>query len=356
MMECADAASESAEDSMNVRLKDSRSSKEHTISLKYGAKTTVQQLQESVRSVLNSDQSSSIAMNSKIRLICSGKLLEPPLAELSKFGVKEGSFIHVVVSQAPPTSTSTINNVSSRTQSNDVTNTGSTSEGNFRGLDRLMAEQAMSVDDIAALRTTFRPMIERHAASLNNSFRGRAADESDTDYWYRMEDEWLLATLQQPLPQYGRMSQQEAETFDFAANLPPASRRALLANLRAARGSDASASAVRSPLANADEEAAAPDDIDVEEGAPLLAHVIRFEIQRRRPQDQEADVEVATHMIYRRIVTDFVIGFLQGYLFGFLVVFCFSTETMSAAQKAGLIAGMLTAILVDIYPSRSSNK
>lgn len=114
-----------------------------------------------------------------VKLIASGKLLNPNHAKIVSFGVIEGSFIHAMLSKV---SIASLSDSSTR----DI-EAGPSAPLVLRGIDRLRIQYGFAADEVAALRRGFSDSLARYAAD-----HPRREGEDADDYQYRMEDEWML--------------------------------------------------------------------------------------------------------------------------------------------------------------------
>jgi hypothetical protein len=129
-------------------------------------------------------------VDKNVRLIFSGKLLDPPSAPLNSFKLSNGSFVHAVITNSVAHS----NVVQREEEAPPVRITVDLS--NLRGFDVLMIpgpqRSALSVDEIAMLRLYF----QEELADYSEEHMTRQSHESDEDFMYRCETQW--ATSQGP--------------------------------------------------------------------------------------------------------------------------------------------------------------
>eukprot|EP01041_Mallomonas_annulata_P013736 gene13737-29212_t len=125
-----------------------------------------------------------------IRLIFSGKLLQPPNSKLRDFNIVDGSYIHAVIS----------NVASSPADAPPIAVPAPPIDPSLlRGLDRLQND-GLSIDEVAAIRSAFRPQLTTFSATVE-----RETDEDNVTYMSRVEDLW--------------MASQHADS-EFSMNLP----------------------------------------------------------------------------------------------------------------------------------------
>ena len=170
------------DDMINLKLKSTSDSKEYLISIK---KTSCcDDLRKKAAEVL------SIPSNKNIRLILSGKLLDPPAELLSTFNCKSGAFIHVAVSDKvvvvpPPIHTSAI-----------------LSRSQLKGLDILLSSETdetfvnplfrygfhLSINEVSSLRTSYRIDIDNF---IREHQLTTLTTENDISFRLRCEHIWL---------------------------------------------------------------------------------------------------------------------------------------------------------------------
>ena len=140
-----------------------------------------------------------------MKLISSGKLLTPDHAKISTFSIVDQAFLHCVISQTQPSGTAleTKSNHSIATYGDMDIEEGIVGESyrpdpsSLRGFDRLLQhDREMSIDQVAAIRATFRPSVDEMAESVE-----REEGESDMTYRLRVEDIWMQA--QPPNSEFG---------------------------------------------------------------------------------------------------------------------------------------------------------
>jgi hypothetical protein len=147
-------------------------------------KETIQQVKGKIIDVYN------LPPGSKLRLISSGKLLTPDHAQISTFSLADNSFIHCVVSQAPQ-ATQLPSYISSLEHKDRDVEEGIEGEyrpdpASLRGFDRLLRREGISIDQVAAIRATFRPYVDEMMGEVE-----REEGESDMLHRLRVEEEWM---------------------------------------------------------------------------------------------------------------------------------------------------------------------
>ena len=153
-------------DLISIRIK-ANSAVDFEVSLR--SNECVEELRRHVRAKLPDGEEKTI------RLIFQGKMLEPPGALLSDFKLAHRSAVHAVATKKSTTSQSS--NDSNRSTNNNSTGDieGTEDEeadapllptsGSHRGFDRLFA-LGMNVNDVAAVRTSFRSEVDAHARQV----------------------------------------------------------------------------------------------------------------------------------------------------------------------------------------------
>ena len=133
-----------------------------------------------------------------VRLICCGKLLDPPDADLSSFGIiKQGTFVHAVVSAHSTTAGSGSGDSSTNGNSNSSNNLENTNSN--MGFNRLHT-LGFSQEQIAAVRATFRAQVDELSSTVP-----RNEGESDQSHRERVEQRWMSS---------------QGPYSDFSMNLP----------------------------------------------------------------------------------------------------------------------------------------
>jgi hypothetical protein len=149
-------------------------------------------------------------IDKNIRLIFSGKLLEPPNAPLNTFKLTNGSFVHAVITNKAQHALSTTRNTSGENGTSNSTNSSNNSNSNsngindnnrggidlstLRGLEVLMLpgprRATLTIDEVASLRSYFSQDIRAFAQQRHLQ---RLPQESASDFSYRSEHLWMLA-------------------------------------------------------------------------------------------------------------------------------------------------------------------
>lgn len=233
-----------------------------------------------------------------IRLIFSGKLLDPPNSLLSEFKLKSGSFVHAVASNKIVQDASENYQQLSQPSLPDLSN--------LRGLDVLMqshqGRSPLSIEDVASLRSYFRDDI---AEFVNDNRLQREGLETEQEFVYRCESLWM---------------ENQGPHSEFRLNLYGRSLSWQAPNLR-------------------------------------LLNFTNAIIQR--DDSRSSDPETGTDYGSLR---DFIYGFIMGFIFGFMMIFCVWDRNVTHKQKIGLLAGILVNMIYSIllgnqhHTSYSKNK
>lgn len=241
------------------------------------ANDTVSSLKESVIRILS-------AHGKNVRLIHAGKMLDDDENLLSKYGIADGSFIHAVVTSIQGSGSSP--QLHSSAPSVPVSS--------YRGFDRL-AVLGLSLDETAALRSSFNPQVNQFIAS--NSYQARQG-EDNTTFRYRMEEEWIAS---------------QGTRSEFSMNLPADNRNRLASTYR--QGSS---------------------DSDY----PMSMATFSFATDRRRGGDVsfERPSNPGT-------MNDFFWGMAMGFGLGILMLFCVWDRNISQKQKYGILTGVFLHLL-----------
>jgi hypothetical protein len=229
-------------------------------------------------------------VDKNVRLIFSGKLLEPPSALLSSFKLIDGSYVHAVITnQSQHTASSTEAPSSSSAARIDM--------ANLRGLDTLMLpgpqRSALSIDEVASLRSYFHDDIVEYTRDNVQ----RATGESDVDFIYRCETEWMNA---QDSRSEFRLNLFGTSLF----NLHPS-----LLTLNSQQGGNSSSGGVRALQMSFN------DDIS---GTPTDQGTMR----------------------------EFLCGLLMGFGCGYMMLFCMWDRNISQRQKLGILIGMVLSLML----------
>lgn len=125
-------------------------------------------------------------VDKNVRLIFSGKLLDPPTAPLNSFKLNNGSFIHAVITNKQASLP-----IQERPESPQARITVDLS--NLRGLDVLLIpgphRNALNIDEVGMLRLYF----QEELLEYGNENMLRQPNESDEDFMYRVETEWAAS-------------------------------------------------------------------------------------------------------------------------------------------------------------------
>lgn len=256
-----------------------------------------------------------------IRFIASGKMLTPPGATLSSFNIHQGSYVHAVISSpshfpSSSSSSSSLNNTQSSSTASFLENGGQTRQ--LGGLDTLMNE-GLTVNEVAALRTYFRPSIDAFATSRANdptlNIGSPLPGESQVDFRARIETAWMSA--QGPLS-------------EFSLNLPPTYRQGMTRNNDGDAGVDG---AVINPM----------------RGPNVYSMLSRFSNNNRGGSGADIDESLGTYK-------DMALGFFFGFFFGFLSILCLWESNVPYRQKLGILLGVILQSIVGLLGGNQADK
>ncbi|RYG69079.1 hypothetical protein EON64_03625 [archaeon] len=229
------------------------------------------------------EQSSNLPEDKYVRLIYNGRMLAPDNANLSSFGLKDQSYIHAVVATRTAGS-------SSSAQQHGYARRDAEDEGVVRGLGLLQRPNTMSVrlsrEQVDALRAYFRDVIE----AFGQQQVARRPGESDEDYGYRAEEEWMAV---------------QGATSEFRLNL--------------------TALRLFQPPA--------PDDAADERTFFLHASALGS-------SEDSSDLGSYRELLY---------GLLLGYALGFLMVFCVWDRNVPYRQKIGILLGIMLQMAGNLW-------
>jgi len=243
-------------------------------------------------------------------------MLNPAGALLSSFNITEGSYVHAVISSStssPSSSFSSSSSSSSTTSSSSLLESGQ--QRNLAGLDTLMNE-GLTVNEVAALRTYFRPSIDSFASAHESDLNMGAPlpGESQVDFRARIESAWMTAQ--------GPMS-------EFYLNLPSTYR----------------------PAANE----MLDDDMGIDGGSVNAMRGPNVHSMLSRLQNSRGGVDVGddeTLGTYK----DMMLGFFFGIFFGFLSIICLWEANVPHRQKVGILIGVILQLLVGLLGGNQADK
>ena len=291
-------------DNITIRIKTTNSSKE--ITLNTNTKSTVDELKKQVSQELDI-----IGDDKYIRLISCGKMLTDGHT-LSSFHIKNGSFIHCVVSDKKVSN----NNDNSNNSNNNNNNNGieMASINNLHGLDLLLAE-GLTIDEVAAIRSYFRSNIDDYA-SRDERLQIREG-ESNINHRARIEEAWMTA---------------QPPNSEFILNLPLTSHRRL-----------------------------GFDNMNGNQN-PLLLSLIRGFVNQQSNRDNllmnnsSNNIFVTTNEDIGT-TRDFFFGICFGIFFGFISLLCVWDHNIPFRQKVGILIGvMIQLIMGTLVNSQNPNQ
>ena len=235
-----------------------------------------------------------------IRLIYCGKLLKPDNKCLQDFKIENNSFIHAVITQARVENTITNSNNNISDDNDDGNHEANNNTTNSRGFDQLL-RNGFSRNEVSFLRSAFRQPIIALSGHIP-----RRNDETDESYHYRIEERFMD-------------SQRRLTTSSF--------------NLTSYYNTD-----------NMNNE--------INDTTSFLNINNDTNTSTNNHNSEEFD-DLGTYK-------DFFMGYLIGFTIGFIVIFCIWDRNLSHRQKVGLLCGLASSTLLEMYsqeklPSSSSS-
>jgi hypothetical protein len=170
------------DDDFYVKIKSTTDTKDFDVPIDEAA--SIEELQRTLFIKLD------LGQGKKIRLIASGKLLDPVSKTLKEFKIKKGDYIHAVVSNI-----TTVQHVPTPPPSSGATQIPT----NRRGLNRLLNE-GISIDEVTAVRLSFRDSIDDMEDSVP-----MLPEEDPREYRLRLEEAWMA---------------NQGSNSEFSANFP----------------------------------------------------------------------------------------------------------------------------------------
>ena len=238
-----------------------------------------------------------------IRLIYMGKPLIPTINTLGSFGIVNNAVIHCFVSPhreialSNPAPSQILNLLSNDDNNGD--NLDARDHNNYRGFDRLLT--VLNVDEVAAIRTSFRPDVDALAER-----RDRNDNEAAESYRFRMEEEWM--SMQGP-------------NSEYAQNLALTIRNNMI--------NDGSSSGL---------------SLNSNNGfAPIFGGRMSSGIFGINSSHQDGGLQ------------EFLSGFFIGFVLGFIVLFCVWDRNISHRHRLGLLSGVLLSLSLDLNRERRSS-
>lgn len=317
-----------------VKLKLSNESKEHEVSISNLA--TIGELKEKVKDKCG------ISNDKTIRLIYSGKLLDPPVLLLHQFNILNGSFVHVVLSERKIQSI----------VSNDIDGVGNMPPLNSRlnqesrivprlglnGFDILLSTErdescinsilqtgfGLSVNDVASIRTHFRPNVNEYII-----IHHLQKSENESDLVFRMNAELLWMNTQGP-------------DSEFSQNLP---RRNPGNNINN-NNSHNSRSTHIERLMNTFLPSNNPSLNGINSSEDFFNDESNIGVNPSVPISSSASGQN----------NDFMWGFLMGFVFGFIMIFCVWDRNVSRRQKHGILCGMTFQMIMASFQQKQPEK
>mmetsp|Transcript_26520 Transcript_26520/g.26773 ORF Transcript_26520/g.26773 Transcript_26520/m.26773 type:complete len:303 (+) Transcript_26520:239-1147(+) len=288
----------STENKITLKIKSTSSPTDFQV--KTNLDESISELGEKILSDLNK-------VGKNIRLISSGKLLEPSNSKLRDFPLlQDGSYVHAVVSERINRQSSSTSNLSSPHLPVDPSS--------LRGLDLLVGE-GMSTHEVAAIRSAFQPQIQEFSGTI-----ARRDGEDAVTYVSRVEELWMAA--------------QPAQS-EFLLNLP-------------AHVSLSTRSGPGNPGGTYSRNSGASE--------PLLDPSIGFTRAEHNPMFRSDSMHGELEEVAEGSWTDFVWGFMLGSMLGFILVFCVWDRNVPYRQKAGILCGVTLHMLMTYLQQKGLNQ
>ena len=284
-------------------------------------KTTVQAIKAEVY-----ERFSISAEEKSLRLIFSGKLLEPPSALVaSQFNLKPEAVVHAVfTAKRPPVAgdvelgplgAGRANGQYSSLSQQDGGDAGSAAaaaaaagQGGGGGFSRLVAERGLDAVQVAAIRSYFAPDV----AALSSRM-ARHDGESDAAFEARVEEVWMDS---------------QSPSSEFSMNLPPP--------IMHGGGGGGQAGAL------------SPQQLSQMEG--FLQRQLLFTSFAGGGRNAFGAGGVGgegggEHGSFR----DLLVGAMMGFLFGGIAILCIWDRNMTHRQKVGILIGVMVSLLVNLF-------
>lgn len=301
----------------------------------------------------------SIDSNKNVRLIYSGKLLQPVTLSLEHFKVKTNSFLHVVLNDLT-TNQSCNNHSNIRNQNTTGLSSGSNTGGNssfstihlprsqLRGFDVLLTLESdnselnpylrpgygMTVHDVASLRTHFRSHIDQyiHFHNLRREVTLANSNLMEDELSFRLRAETLW--LNDP--------HQHNPNSEFCANLPLRRFTNSNTNINNEGINDMN-------IVHDDDDD--NDDSDMiallqRRGIPMASHL---SLSHDSGDGHGGGNRDGIARGLDNLSSDYMFGFSLGMFFGFLMIFCLWDRNVSQSQKRGIMAGILFQFLIQSF-------
>jgi hypothetical protein len=302
-----------------VKVKSADSSE---IEIEISEKESVEDLRAKIINKLD------VQRGKRIRLIHCGKMLDPPSKLLVRdFQIKSGAFIHAVITNQPSTSNAvrvasagSVAGEGETATSGDSTaeNAAGEIQAEFRGLDQL-CYAGMSADEVQAIRATFRPSIDEHAAQQGAE---REESETSTAYRFRLEELWMEA---------------QGPHSEFMLNLPQSATRYRMIRTLRQLGIN--------PGRHFTDSAGG-----LETSQSLIYEMMRRNnttSQTSSHYDDDEDAGVGTNR-------DLMWGVIMGFFLGFIALLCVWDRNIPHKQKIGLLIGVMLQMMVGMIPGEAA--
>lgn len=305
------------------------------LEINISSEATINQLLECIIRRLNINEEAQT-----VRLIYQGKLLSS-LGHVISSEVKNHSFVHVAIS--PKVRTRANNTPTSQTPR------AASLEQVWRGLDVLRERNnpfgnTLTADEVLILRSLFADSIRDYGRQQRLS-RNVAEGESDEDFQYRVEREWMEA--QSPYSEFRLNIASSSSSSSSSRHSAELLSRILNRNAFAPfflsatspRGTTNSAQANDESTEDEEEETKNNEETNERRGISGWRRWNIFANVSSSDGTDSSDLGTLTDLLY---------GVAVGYTIGFLVIFCIWERNVPYRQKVGLLLGILLQLTMNI--------
>eukprot|EP01038_Epipyxis_sp_PR26KG_P009785 gene9785-13163_t len=246
--------------------------------------------------------------NHYVRLIFCGKMLDPPSSLLSSYKMTNGSFVHAVISSKPTgisqSTNSTNNNPINQLRVSsplipptdrrgfNILQFPPSAEDDTNPISHSRLTIGLTPEEIITLRSYFSEDVTRY---MSTTVSPQSEEESDENYRYRGETEWMAAQINDP-------------NSEFMLNLPLHSS-------------------------------------SNQEGSSFLTFLSN--IQRNNQYNNNNNNEYSDDSGELGTSRDFLYGFMLGFMLGFMMIFCVWDRNVNHRQKVGIMCGIICQMFIN---------
>lgn len=266
-----------------------------------------------LKRMLKEDTLADLASGKSMRVIFSGRMLSNESESVSTAGLRDGSIIHISLTDGPRGAHANVrshvaipigpgvNTTSSRATAvegvvDGAIDTNGAVQSPRMGFERLQAV-GLNADDLAVLRATYLPDVQREMADL-----ALQPNESEAHRLLRMEDEWM---------------RRQGPFSEFAINLRPL----LMARLAPQGGS-----------------------------APYQPGSLLQQLSADGREEEEDDLQyTATRTPQQGTTASFIFGVMLGSIFGFFMLLWLTLPSLNRKFKAGILVGVSINIGLELW-------